>query len=144
MFFKCMRCHLHRMHGACGIIDTACIIKFSNSLEKWQSYAKGLRWCYATKKKYDTACTSGEWLERPWHPLKGISIKNIYVPELSYPTTKNIYINVKGVSNRKFSGACGVIFYICIFIFPDTTCAIFASVIQGPRGYCLMKKTEGR
>jgi hypothetical protein len=29
--------------------------------------------------------------ERPWQPLKGISIKNKYVPELSYPTPKKIY-----------------------------------------------------
>jgi hypothetical protein len=41
--------------------------------------------------KYDTACTIDERFERPWQPLKGISIKNIYVPEFSYPTTKKIY-----------------------------------------------------
>jgi hypothetical protein len=41
--------------------------------------------------KYDTACTIDERFERPWQPLKGISIKNIYVSELSYPTTKKIY-----------------------------------------------------
>jgi hypothetical protein len=41
--------------------------------------------------KYDTACTIDERFERPWQPLKGISIKNIYVPELSYPTTKKKY-----------------------------------------------------
>jgi hypothetical protein len=37
--------------------------------------------------KYDTACTIDERFERPWQPLKGISIKNIYryAPELSYP-----------------------------------------------------------
>jgi hypothetical protein len=46
--------------------------------------------------KYDTACTIDERFERPWQPLKGIFIKNIYVPELSYPTTKKIY---------KFKGA---------------------------------------
>jgi hypothetical protein len=39
--------------------------------------------------KYDTACTIDEWFERPWQPLKGISIKNIYVPELSYPNRKS-------------------------------------------------------
>jgi hypothetical protein len=44
----------------------------------------------------DTACKIDERFERPWHPLKGISIKNIYVPELSYPTTKILY---------KFKGA---------------------------------------
>jgi hypothetical protein len=39
----------------------------------------------------DTACTIDELFERPWQPLKGISIKKIYVPELSNPTTKKIY-----------------------------------------------------
>jgi hypothetical protein len=52
--------------------------------------------------KYDTACTIGERFEWPWQPLKGISIKNIYVPELSYPTTKK-YINLKGIPDKKFS-----------------------------------------
>jgi hypothetical protein len=42
----------------------------------------------------DTACTIDERFERPWQPLKGIAIKNIYVPELSYPTTKK-YIHLK-------------------------------------------------
>jgi hypothetical protein len=41
------------MHGACGIIDTACTcawgIKFSNNFEKLKSYAKQ-RW-YAKKIK---------------------------------------------------------------------------------------------
>jgi hypothetical protein len=59
----------------------------------------------------DTTCTSDEQFERPWQPLKGISIKNTYVPELSYPTTKK-YINLKG-----YLRACSVI---------DTTCTIFA------------------
>jgi hypothetical protein len=58
--------------------------------------------------KYDTACTT-------WQLLKGISIKNIYVPELSYPTLKK-YINLKGLPNKNFR-ACGVI---------DTACTIFA------------------
>jgi hypothetical protein len=66
--------------------------------------------------KYDTACTIGERSERPWQPLKGISIKNIYVPELSYPTTKK-YINLKGLYLTKNVRACGVI---------DTACTIFA------------------
>jgi hypothetical protein len=49
---------------------------------------------------YGTACTIDQRFERPWQPLKGISIKNIYVPELSYPTTKK-YIDLKGLSNKK-------------------------------------------
>jgi hypothetical protein len=44
----------------------------------------------------DTACTIDERFERHWQPFKGISNKNIYVPELSYTTTKKIY---------KFKGA---------------------------------------
>jgi hypothetical protein len=47
--------------------------------------------------KYNTACTIDERFERPWQPLKGISIKNIYVPESSYITTKKIY-NFKGAT----------------------------------------------
>jgi hypothetical protein len=38
-----------------------------------------------------TACTIDVRFERPWQPLKGISIKNIYVPKMSYPTPKQIY-----------------------------------------------------
>jgi hypothetical protein len=34
-------------------------------------------------------------------PLKEMSIKNIYVPELSYPTPKQIY-KFKGVTQQKF------------------------------------------
>jgi hypothetical protein len=59
----------------------------------------------------DTESTIDERFEWPWQPLKGISIKNIYVPELSYPTPKIIYINSKNIR------ACGVI---------DTACTIFA------------------
>jgi hypothetical protein len=61
------------MHDACGVIDTACTV----DAVSLTPYAK-----------YDTACTIDERFERPWQPLKGISIKNIYVPELPYPTTK--------------------------------------------------------
>jgi hypothetical protein len=46
--------------------------------------------------KYDTACTIDERFEQPRQPLQGIYIKNINVPELSYPTTTKIY---------KFKGA---------------------------------------
>jgi hypothetical protein len=115
------------MHDACGVIDSACMAcgvidtackmhavsltphalkKCSNNLKKLKSYAKQ-RW-YANKlemhavsltphAKYYTACTIGERFERPWQPLKGKSIKNIYVPELSYPTTKKIYKFVHAV-----------------------------------------------
>jgi hypothetical protein len=62
--------HTHKKN-ACGVIDTAC------------TCACGIN---------ETACTIDEQFERPWQPLKEISIKNKYVPELSYPTTKK-YIN---------------------------------------------------
>jgi hypothetical protein len=44
----------------------------------------------------DALCTTDEGFERPFQPLKGIYIKNIYVLELSYSTTTKIY---------KFKGA---------------------------------------
>jgi hypothetical protein len=56
-----------------------------------------------TARKIYTACTIDERFERASQPLKGISIKNIYAPELSYPTTKKIYINLKGLPNKKCS-----------------------------------------
>jgi hypothetical protein len=41
----------------------------------------------------ETACKMDERFEGPWQPLKGISIKNIYiyVQELSYHTTSKLY-----------------------------------------------------
>jgi hypothetical protein len=120
-----MRGHWHHMHSACGVIDTACMIKLSNS-EKWNLYAN----CFTMQKiknacsVIDTACTvhSGSmtpharcmrdhWhrmhgaftidkqFVRPWQPLKGISIKNIYV--LSYSTTTRIY-KLKGAIWKKY------------------------------------------
>jgi hypothetical protein len=83
----CMRCHWYRMQGACGIIDTACTV-----------HAMSL----TAHAKYNTACTIDERFERSWQPLKGISIKIIYVPELPTPPLKK-YINLKGLSNKKFS-----------------------------------------
>jgi hypothetical protein len=82
-----MRYHWHGMHGACGIIDTACTVHAVSLIPH---------------AKYHTACTIDERFERPWQPSKGISIKNIYVPEMSYPTTKK-YINLKGLPNKKIS-----------------------------------------
>jgi hypothetical protein len=73
--------HRHRMHDACGVIDTACTV-----------HAVSL----TPHAKYDTACTIDEQFVWPWQPLQGISIKNVYVRELSYPTTTKIY---------KFKGA---------------------------------------
>jgi hypothetical protein len=45
----------------------------------------------------DTAYTINERFRWPWEPLKEIAIKNIYVLELSYPTTKKI-CKFKGAS----------------------------------------------
>jgi hypothetical protein len=87
---QCIRCHAQCMF----VNDTTCTTKFSNKFQKLKSYAKQ-RW-YEKKIKNacgvnDTPCTIDLLFERPWQPLKGISIKNLYVPELSYLTTKKIY-----------------------------------------------------
>jgi hypothetical protein len=105
------------MHGACGVIETACTVhavsltphaqtnfrttsKSENHMQNSAGMQKKLKMHavpLTPHARYDTACTIDERFERqPWQPLKGISIKNIYVPELSYPTTKKIY---------KFKGA---------------------------------------
>jgi hypothetical protein len=61
--------------------------------------------------------TPHERFVRPWDPLKGISINNVYVRDLSYPITTKKYINLKGPPKKNFR-ACGVI---------DSACTIFAS-----------------
>jgi hypothetical protein len=103
-----MRCHSRRMHSPRVVIGTACTWQFWNNFEKWKSYAK--RWLTLTRcmmhavsftlhEKYDTACTIDERIERPWQPLKGISIKNIYVTESSYTNPKE-YIHLKGLPKK--------------------------------------------
>jgi hypothetical protein len=64
-----------KMINACGVSDTACTMHEVS---------------LTPHAKYDTVCTIDERFQRPWQPLKGISIKNIYIPELSYPTTNKI------------------------------------------------------
>jgi hypothetical protein len=60
--------------------------------------------CYWHRMQNMTpACTIDERFKRPWQPLKGISIKKIYVPELSYPTPKKYTIFLKGLPNKKCS-----------------------------------------
>jgi hypothetical protein len=84
------------MHGACGVVDTACKKKCFEQLQKVKIICKTAMVCKKIKNVCgvnDTACM----VERPWQPLKGISIKNKYVPELSYPTTKKI-CKFKGAS----------------------------------------------
>jgi hypothetical protein len=81
--------------------------KSENHMEKSDGMQKKLKMhavSLTPHAKYDTACTTDKRFEWPWQPLKGISIKNIYVPELSYPTTTKS-INLKGL---------------------DTACTIFA------------------
>jgi hypothetical protein len=100
------------MDGACGIIDTACTKKNLLTASKSENHMQNSDVIQKKLKrhavsmtphaKYDTACTIDERFERPWQPLKGISVKNIYVPELSNPTTKK-YINLKGLPNKTFS-----------------------------------------
>jgi hypothetical protein len=64
-----------KIKNACSVIDTPCTVHEVSS---------------TPHPKYDTACTIDERFERPWQPLKGIYIKNIYIPELSYPNTTKI------------------------------------------------------
>jgi hypothetical protein len=120
----------HRMHGPCGVINTAWTVhavsltphakknritlKGENHMQNSYGMQKIKNACSVNDTactmhavsltqhaKYDTTCTIYERFERPCQPLKGISIKNIYVPELSYPTTNSM--NLKGIPNKKCS-----------------------------------------
>jgi hypothetical protein len=73
--------------NACGVNDTACTVHTLS---------------LPPHAKYDTACTIDERFMHPWQPLKGISIKNMYVRELSYPTTTKIY-KFQGATIQKIS-----------------------------------------
>jgi hypothetical protein len=105
-FCMCMRCHWHCMHNKIFELRKAKIMcKTAMLCKKNKKNACGVNYTAHTVHAlsltphgdYDTACTIDERFERPWQPLKVISIKNIYVPELlSYPTPKNIF---------KFKGA---------------------------------------
>jgi hypothetical protein len=108
-----MRGQWHRIHCAC-VSSTPC-----------------------THAKYDTACTIDEQFERPCQPLKGISIQNIYVPELSSPTTKKF----KGKPNRKF--LCSKIDHISANS-KKIQKGFIPSVNQGPSGVLFDGKTKGR
>jgi hypothetical protein len=84
---RCMQCHWHRMHDACSVKtvkEKSLILCWCDGIQKKLKMHVVSMTPHA---KYDTACTIDERFERPWQPLKGISIKNIYVPEFSYPTT---------------------------------------------------------
>jgi hypothetical protein len=113
--------------GACGVIDTG------------YTGACGI---------IDTACT----IEWPWQPLKGISIKNIYVPELSYNTPKQIYKfkDKKNKRQKKFVHAVSITphaRFLRLKIDHISTNSMQNSkrrlpVNQGPRGYCLILKNR--
>jgi hypothetical protein len=72
----------------------------TKSSAKRQCYTNKLKMhavSFTPHAKYNTACTIDERFERPWQPFKGITIKNIYVPELPYPTPNKVY-KFKGVT----------------------------------------------
>jgi hypothetical protein len=71
------------MHGACGTFDTACTV-----------HAVSL----TPHAKYDRM-NDRRTIPTTLAALKGISIKNIYVPEMYYPTPKK-YVNLKGLPNK--------------------------------------------
>jgi hypothetical protein len=77
---------------------------------------------------YDTACTVDERFERPWQSLK----RNI-------PPLKNIWIK-RGYLWKKIF-ALEIRTYLGDF---EAEFKKALAVNKGPRGYCLMKRTEGR
>jgi hypothetical protein len=126
--------------------------KNSNNFKNLKSDAKQLRYAKKLKMhavsmthaKYDTACTIDERFEWPWQPLKGISIKNICVFELSYPTTKK-YINLKGLTNKRFLSMTPHAQFLrskidLISANWNQNSRRLLPVNQGPRRCCLMKK----
>jgi hypothetical protein len=83
--------------NACGVNETACTCACGINDTACTMHAVSL----TPHAKYDTACTIDERFERPWQPLKGISIKDIYVLESSYPTTKKIFKLIKNLECGK-------------------------------------------
>jgi hypothetical protein len=77
----------HSVRYSCNPLADWALAKWSANRLKCRTFRKKIKNAFGV---IDTACTIDERFERPWQPLKGISIKNIYVPELSYPTTKKI------------------------------------------------------
>jgi hypothetical protein len=68
--------------------------KIFKQLRKVKIICKTAMLCKKMKNEYG--------VNDPAHPLKGISIKNLYVPELSYPNTLQKYRNLTGLPNNKF------------------------------------------
>jgi hypothetical protein len=82
-----MRCHLHRIHDACGVSYTASTV-----------HAVSL----TPHEKYGTACTIDERFGRLWQTLKEISRKTHMFA--NWPThSLQKYINLKGLPNKKRS-----------------------------------------
>jgi hypothetical protein len=68
---------------------------------------------------YDTACTIDERFERPWQPGTVISIKNIYLCEMSYPMITKI---------DKFKGATKQQMFVhAVALTPHVHCTISPS-----------------
>jgi hypothetical protein len=118
---RCMRYHWHRMHK-----------KFFEQLRKVKILCKTSMVC---KKKLK--CMRCQWrrmhdrrtIRTALAALKGISIKNIYVPELSYPTTKKIYININWLAKNN-----------SISVNSKQNSKGFSPWIRGPGGIAWWKK----
>jgi hypothetical protein len=68
-----MRCHCHRMHKQ----NFRTTSKSENYMQNSDVMQKKMHAVSLTPHaKYDTACTIDERFERPWQPLKRISIIN--------------------------------------------------------------------
>jgi hypothetical protein len=67
------------MHDQCGINDTASKIKFSKRENHRKLFAM------QNMRPHE------QWFRAALAAFKGISIKNIYVRELSYPTPTKLY-----------------------------------------------------
>jgi hypothetical protein len=79
----------------------------------------------------DNACIINERFEQPWQSLNGISLKNISVPESSYPTTTKAYkFKWAALENRSYLGEFEAEFKKAL------------AVNQGPRVYCFEGKNR--
>jgi hypothetical protein len=79
--------------------------------------------------KYDTAFTIDERFERHWQPLKGISIKSIFI-RIVLPHQYKIYKLKWALKNRSYLGEFEAEFKKAL------------ARESGVRGYCLLKKPK--
>jgi hypothetical protein len=118
---RCMRGYWHCMHSAFGVMYR----KIFKLLRKGIIIGETALLCGVN----ETACTIGKRFVRPWQPLKGISIKNVYVRELSYPTltphARYLRPEIRHVSENSQQNS-----------------ERLKPVNKGPRGYCLMKRNR--